>query len=46
MNNPVLKNLVFGPSKIVAEETMDAIKKTGAGLLIAIFFCITVAELH
>ena len=35
VNNPVLKNIVFGPSKVVAEETMEAIRLTDARLLVA-----------
>lgn len=34
-NNPVLKNIVFGPVKTVVEETLAAIRKTGARLLVA-----------
>jgi MGT family glycosyltransferase len=35
INNPVLKNIVFGPAGIVAEETLEAIRQTGAELLVA-----------
>lgn len=35
VNNPVLKNIVFGPAKIMAEETMEAIRLTEADLLVA-----------
>lgn len=35
VNNPVLKNIVFGPSKVVVEETLEAIRKTNARLLVA-----------
>jgi MGT family glycosyltransferase len=34
-NNPVLKNIVFGPARVVAEETMEAIRQTDARLLVA-----------
>lgn len=35
LNNPVLKNIVFGPARIMAEETMEAIRLTDAALLVA-----------
>jgi MGT family glycosyltransferase len=35
INNPVLKNIVFGPSRVLAEETMEAIRVTDARLLVA-----------
>jgi MGT family glycosyltransferase len=35
VNNPVLKNIVFGPARVVAEETMEAIRRTDARLLVA-----------
>lgn len=34
-NNPVLDNIVFGPVKVVSEQTMEAIKLTDAELLVA-----------
>ena len=33
LKNPVLENIVFGPTRIVTEETMDAINQTDARLL-------------
>lgn len=35
VRNPVLANIVFGPVRVVAEETMDAIRQTDADLLVA-----------
>ena len=35
LKNPVLENIVFGPTRIVTEETMDAINQTDARLLVA-----------
>lgn len=35
INNPVLDNIVFGPAKIVTEETMEAIHQSDANLLVA-----------
>jgi MGT family glycosyltransferase len=35
IKNPILENVVLGPSDIVADETSEAIRKTGAGLLVA-----------
>ena len=35
IKNPVLDNIVFGPAKIVAEETMKAIQLSNAELLVA-----------
>ena len=35
VNNPVLKNIVFGPSNVVVEETLEAIRRTDARLLVA-----------
>lgn len=35
INNPVLKDMVFGPAKVIAEETMEAIRQIDARLLVA-----------
>ena len=35
MNNPVLEKISLGPSRVVAEETMDALVAIDAGLLVA-----------
>lgn len=35
IKNPVLKNIVFGPAKVLAEETMEAIRQSDAQLLVA-----------
>ena len=35
VNNPVLDNVVFGPAKVVTEETIEAIQQTDADLLLA-----------